>query len=108
MRAAEEHIMQGRWCAKGFEGRHSNTLQLSRTASSGKVGAKSAFPFTLTFLGVHSWGQFKGNCANTTVSSVSHPLFLEVQSAGVAPRLPAIPTALANGVPSAEQMDETC
>lgn len=82
----------------------SNILQLSRTAASGKVGAKSAFPFTLTFPGVHSWGQFKGNCANTPVSSVSHPLLLEVQSVGVAPRLPAMPTALAN----AEQRDETC
>lgn len=44
------------------------------------------------------------------MSSVSQPLLLEVQSAAawVTPRLPAIPTALADGVPSAEQRVETC
>lgn len=107
--------MQGRWYAKGFKHRHGNVLQLSRTASLGKVGAKTAFPFSLTFLGGYSWGQFKGNCANTPLqkpqaSSVSHPLLLEVQSAAawVASRLPATPTALADGIPSAEQKGETC
>ena len=97
------------------KGRHGNTLWLSRMASSGKVGAKTTFPFNLTFLGGYSWGQFKANCANTPVqkphvSSMSQPLLLEVQSAAawVTPRLPAIPTALADGVLSAEQRDETC
>lgn len=44
------------------------------------------------------------------MSSVSQPLMLEVQSAAarVTPRLPAIPTALADGVPSAERRVETC
>lgn len=60
---------------KGFKG----ILQLSRMASSGKVGAKTTFIFILTFLQGCSRGQFKGNCANTLVckpqvSSVSQPV----------------------------------
>ena len=44
------------------------------------------------------------------MSSVSHPRLLEVQSAvaWVAAKLPAIPTALGEGVPSAQQRDKTC